>query len=303
MTAIGLLVAFGGGIFGAAIGALSAFSFIGFLTMIGVAIQLSVAPEATDFFGVPFGAFGPHVGGFASGVAAAAYAAHKGKLESGRNIVTAGMGLNSPDVLLVGGAFGILGYVLCWIVSQVPEFGPGLAWTDYPGICVVISAFIARLLWGKTGIFGKAEKGRKFFDPTDSTKWLAFQSECGQLAVIGLGVGLLGGWLGITYGMTGALLAFGIAAASLFFLALGLSLPVTHHIALPAAIVGAASGSMIWACIAGLVCAYAGEVAARLFLCHGDTHIDPPACTIALMTMVFNFLTAVGFWAMIPMPV
>lgn len=303
MTAIGLLVAFGGGIFGAALGALSAFTFVGFLTMIGVAIQLSVAPEATDFFGLPFGAFGPHAGGFASGVAAAAYAAHKGKLDSGRNIVAAGMGLNSPDVLLVGGAFGVLGFVLCWLAAQVPSFAPGLPWTDYPGICVVVSAFIVRLLWGKTGIFGDREDGQKIMQPTDATKWLAFQSDCGQLATIGLGAGLLAGWLGVTYGTPGVLLAFGISAASLFFLTLGLSLPVTHHITLPAALVGASSGSMIWACIAGLICAYAGEVAARLFLCNGDTHIDPPACTIALMTLVFNFLTFVGFWALIPMPI
>ncbi|WP_444431296.1 hypothetical protein [Rhodobacter capsulatus] len=67
MTLLGLLVAFGGGIFGAAIGALPAFAFVGFLTMIGVAIQLALGAGTTDFFGIPFGAFGPHAGGFAAG--------------------------------------------------------------------------------------------------------------------------------------------------------------------------------------------------------------------------------------------
>lgn len=303
MTLLGLLVAFGGGIFGASIGALPAFSFVGFLTMIGVAIQLSVAPEATDFFGIPFGAFGPHTGGFAAGVAAAAYAAKKGKLESGRNIVTAGMGLNSPDVLLVGGIFGIVGYLIFWALSFVPSFGPGLAFSDLPGCGVVISAFIVRFMFGTCGLCGKADPGRHFFQPTDATKWLAFQSSFSQIIVIGVGGGLLGGWLGVTYGGTGALLAFGIAAASLLFLSLGVLTPVTHHIMLPAGLAGAASGSIVWAVVVGIVSAFAGELFARLFLDHGDTHIDPPACAIALMTFVVNLLTFLGFWALAPLPV
>ena len=310
-TIIGLLVAFGGGIFGAALGALSAFAFVGFLTLIGVALTLGIAPDATSvaqgaagyFGGLPFGAFGPHVGGFASGVAAAAYAANKGYMENGRDIVTAGMGLNKPDVLFVGGIFGVVGYLLCSLIQLIPDFGPGLAWTDYPGICVFLSAVIARLIWGKTGLFGKAEEGRAFFDPSDAIKWLPFQSTKAQIALIGAGVGLLGGWLGITYGGTGTLLAFGFAAASLILLSLGLAVPVTHHIALPSAIAGFASGSMLWALIVGIICAFLGELCARLFLVHGDTHIDPPATAIAIMTFVLNGLTALGFWAAIPLPI
>lgn len=302
MSATALLVAFGGGIFGAAIGALPAFTFLGFLTLFGVAIQLAIAPAATDFFGIPFGAFGPHVGGFASGVAAAAYAACRGKLDSGRNIVTAGMGLNQPDVLLVGGLFGALGYFIFWGLTFVPNFAPGLAWSDLPAVAVVISAVIARFAFGTCGLCGKAEPGRKFYEPTDATKWLAFQSDPAQLIMIGLCGGLLGGWLGVTYGTAGALLAFGLAAASLLFLTLGVLTPVTHHIMLPAGIVGAASGSMLWAALAGVVCAFIGEFFARTFLNHGDTHIDPPACTIAVTTCAFNYLTFLGFWQALPLP-
>ncbi|WP_444460153.1 permease [Rhodobacter capsulatus] len=303
MTLLGLLVAFGGGIFGAAIGALPAFAFVGFLTMIGVAIQLALGAGTTDFFGIPFGAFGPHAGGFAAGVAAAAYAAKKGKLDSGRNIVTAGMGLNAPDVLLVGGLFGLIGYVIFWALQFVPSFGPGLAFSDLPAVGVVISAFLARFLWGTCGFCGKADPGRGFFHPTDATKWLVFQSSPAQIAVIGLGGGLLGAWLGVTHGVPGALLAFGIAASSLFFLTLGVLIPVTHHIMLPAALAGVASGSVIWGAVVGILSAFLGEFCARAFLCHGDTHVDPPACAIAVMTFAINLLTAVGFWTLAPLPV
>ncbi|MBZ4023201.1 permease [Rhodobacter sp. TJ_12] len=303
MSLLGLLVAFGGGIFGAAIGALPAFTFVGFLTMIGVAIQLAVAPEATDFFGIPFGAFGPHTGGFAAGVAAAAYAAKKGKIDSGRNIVTAGMGLNSPDVLLVGGIFGVIGYLIFWALTFVPSFGEGLAFSDLPAVGVVISAFIARFLWGTCGFCGKADPGRGFFHPTDATKWLAFQSSFAQIAVIGVGGGLLGGWLGVSYGVPGALLAFGIAASSLLFLTLGVLTPVSHHIMLPAALAGVASGSVVWGAVIGILSAFLGEFFARAFLCHGDTHVDPPACAIAVMTFAVNLLSFLGFWALVPLPV
>ncbi len=303
MTLLGLLAAFGGGIFGAAVGGLAAFEILGLLVIAGVAVQLGVAPAATDFFGLPFGAFGPHVGGFASGVAAVAYAASRGKIENGRNIVAGLMGLNAADVLLVGGAFGIFGYVVQWLLAKVPDFAPGIAWTDTVALTVVISAFVARLAFGKAGLFGHAEPGRAFYSPSDGIKWVAFQSELPQVLTIGLGVGLFAGWLGITMGGAGVFLAFGIAATSLLFLQLGILVPVSHHIALPAAIAAAASGSILWAAIVGVICALMGEFMARTFLCHGDTHIDPPACTISVMTLIINGLTAAGFFAAVRLPV
>lgn len=300
MTFFGLLTAFGGGIFGAAIGALPAFVFVGLLVMVGVAIQLSTGDAS--FFNIPFGAFGPHVGGFASGVAAVAYAAQRGKVDTGRNILAGMMGLNRPDVLLIGGLFGIFGYLLQWALTFIPNFGEGLAWTDTVALTVVISAILARVLFGKTGIFGKVNGGEARYAPTDGSQWLPWQSDRLQLVVIGLGVGLLSGYLGITLGTAGVFLAFGIAAASLILLQFGVQIPVTHHIALPAAIAAAVSGSIIWGGIFGILCALVGEFMACTFLVHGDTHIDPPAATIAPMTTVANALAAFGFFGIIPLP-
>ncbi|NTW00441.1 MAG: permease [Oscillochloris sp.] len=300
MSLAGFLVAIGGGIFGAAIGALPAFAFVGFLVLIGVAVQL--ASGNADFFGIPFGAFGPHVGGFASGVAAAGYAARVGKLDTGRNIVVGLMGLSNPAVLLVGAAFGACGYIVQWALSLVPGFGAGIAWTDTPALTVVLSAFIVRLAFGKTGLFGKVPAGEKRYAPPVEKRWLPWQSEPAQLAVIGVGVGLLAGYFGITFGGAGVFLAFGLAASSIILLQFGVQIPVTHHIALPAAIAAAASGSIIWGGIVGLICAFVGEFMARTFLVYGDTHIDPPAATIAPMTTIINLLTAAGFFAAIHLP-
>ncbi len=299
MTLLGILTAFGGGIFGASIGALPAFIFVGLLVMIGVAVQMATGDAS--FFGIPFGAFGPHVGGFASGVAAVAYAAQKGKAETGRNILAGMMGLNSPDILLIGGLFGILGYVLQWAFSLIPGFGEGLAWTDTVALTVFTSAIIARLLFGKTGVFGKVSNGSRYA-PTNGSQWVPWQSDRLQLVVIGLGVGLLAGFLGVTFGAPGVFLAFGIAAASLILLQFGVQTPVTHHIALPAAIAAAASGSIIWGGIFGVLCALVGEFMACTFLVHGDTHIDPPAATIAPMTTIANALAALGFFTFLSLP-
>ena len=302
MTVTALLASFGAGIFGAAIGALTAFEIVGFLVIIGVAIQMSTSGDTT-LLGFSFGVFGPHVGGFASGVAAAAYAAAKGKLKTGRDIGSGMMGLGHPDVLLVGGIFGVAGYLINFgLCKLLPPLGPGLACTDTVALTVVISAIIARLMWGKTGLFGKPDAGQSFYSPAIERRWLPFASEPGQLLVIGVGVGLMGGFLGLTYGTAGVLLSFGISAASLLFLQLGIQIPVTHHLALPAAIAAAASGSLICAGVVGIICAFGGEFFARTFLVYGDTHIDPPACTIAAATLVVNLLTAMNFWTMAAIP-
>ncbi len=302
MTLTGFLVAFGGGVFGAAIGALPAFiMFVGLMVIVGAGVQL--ATGNADFYGVPFGPFiGPHVGGFASGVAALAYATSKGKFDNGRNIAPGMMGLNSPDVLLVGGIFGILGYVIQWAFSLVPAFGPGYAWTDTVALTVVVSAIITRLVFGKTGVFGTVKPGESRYATGSGSPWVPWQSEPLQLLVIGLGAGLAAGYLGSTLGAPGVMLSFGLAAFSLLALQFGVQIPVTHHIFLPAAIAAAASGSVIWGGIFGIVCAFVGEFMARTFVVHGDTHIDPPAATIAVMTTVANALAAFGVLALLHLP-
>ncbi len=105
MNSLDIVVAFGGGIFGAAVGALAAFEFVGLLVIAMTVVQI-ITGASSDFITFPFGLFGPHTGGFAAGVAATAYAAKKGKLGSGRDITAGLSGLAAYDVLLVGGFWG-----------------------------------------------------------------------------------------------------------------------------------------------------------------------------------------------------
>jgi hypothetical protein len=88
---------------------------------------------------------------------------------------------------------------------------------------------------------------------------------------------------------------------SLLFLSLGLSFPVTHHMT----IIGGLAGlkflpivgghpipAMFIGAIAGMCSALMGELFARLWHDHGNTHIDPPAAAIWPMTLIVNGIAA-----------
>jgi hypothetical protein len=295
MEITNVLVAFAGGILGAALGGLWAFVIIGFLILIAVGAQAT----GGDLLSIPLGtAFGPHVGGFASGVAASAYAAKKGLLESGKDIASPLMGLGSPDVLLVGGVFGLIGYTInyCFTLVSVP-------WTDTIALTVVVSAMIVRIAWGNDGLLGKVDEGAKRFAPADGTQWVPWQSGFAQRVTIGLGAGTLSAYIALLLGVEngGVVLGFAISAVSLALLILGMKVPVTHHITLVAAVVAVSSGSVIWGTIFGIGSAVFAETFANTFLVHGDTHIDPPATAIATMTSLSLLCGNLGLFEL-PMP-
>ena len=166
---VGLLfVAFAGGAFGAALGAYPAFALSGLVVVAGEASRvvggvspaggpLPAVPGATGLVAsVALGpAFGPHVA-FGGGAAAAAYAARKGYLDTGfayheAKHVTTALGTR-PDVLLVGGVFGVLGY---WIAQLSVRFA--LPW-DPVAASVVLSAVLHRIVFGYP-LFGRLGRG------------------------------------------------------------------------------------------------------------------------------------------------
>lgn len=338
-----LLAAFAGGAFGAAIGALPAFVFTGFLVMLGEGVKIlagdlsgiaGLDPAAmqsaaiTDQLG--FGpVFGPHIS-FAAGAAASAYAAKKGYMDTGfpyheaKNIAYA----HGPksDVLLVGGLFGILGY---WITTLSVSFN--MPW-DPIAVAVVLSAFAHRLFFGFP-LMGKAKKGLLNMKPFAEQKlretraagekkqrlliepWLGHQYKWLDVSFLGVVVGILAAF--ITYTTGSVFMAFGISAATLFFLNLGVAkIPVTHHMSLigSTAMVAATGGeyaeyAMGWmlliGALFGFIAALFGELIQRLFYAHADTHLDPPAAAIVLGTLLIAILAISGLFpssAWIPLP-
>lgn len=319
-----ILAAFAGGAFGASIGALPAFVFTGFMVIAGEAAAFVGSNTA---FGagltgtIAFGpVFGPHIA-FAGGVAAAAYAAKKGKIESGfayhnAKDITYALGTD-PKVLSVGGVFGILGLVIGRVSSQL-----ALPW-DPLAMGVVLSAVATRLVFrypliGSTrgkGLLDMSpfEEDEKRGDSDDSRlavePWLSQEYKWANVSIIGFAAGLLGGFIALATGSP--FLAFGISAASLLFLELGVeNFPVTHHMTLPSstaalAVFGGvpATGTfnaVIALAVAGLFGifgAVVGELVERIFYSHSDTHFDPPAAAIVVTTLAIAVLAITGVFA------
>lgn len=333
-----ILAAFAGGAFGAAIGALPAFVFTGFLVMLGEGVRIlsgdysglmGVDPDSLQSAAITgqiaFGpVFGPHIS-FAGGVAASAYAAKKGYMDTGfpyhesKNI---GYAFGpKPDVLIVGGLFGILGY---WITTL--SVALTMPW-DPIAVAVVLSAFAHRLFL-KYPIIGKAPRGLLNMKPFEKAEkkskdserlmvepWLGHQYKWMDVTILGFVVGILAAF--ITYQTGSAFLGFGISAASLLFLNLGVErIPVTHHMSLigSTAILAATGGEfgehamgglLVLGGFFGIIAALFGELTQRIFYAHADTHLDPPAFAIVISTFIIALLYWIEIFessAWIPVP-
>jgi hypothetical protein len=290
-----LFLSFGGGLVGAALGGLPIFVLCGVAAIVGAAVSLATG-DGTFTNLVAFGpVLGPQIS-FAGGAAAAVYAARKGKLAGGRDIATALMGLDSPDVLLVGGAFGVVGYLLWWGLSQLPNIGT-TGFTNPIALSIVINAIIARLMFGKTGVFGKVRSGDNRWLCSDCAGWLPWQAKPLQLVVLGLGAGMVVTWSTLQAPAL-ASLWFGVAVTGLVFLQYGTKVPVWHHIALSAEqVVVIGGGDLGWGLAFAVLSAFLGEIYAGLFTAHADSHIDPPSASLFTTFTLMAILKAMGAFA------
>ena len=290
-----LLAAIGGGAFAAAIGALMAFVFTGFAYLYGLALFMN-GGESVIIDVVAFGPyFGPHIA-FAGGVAAAAYAKRRGYIEDGKDIAKPLAGLAKVDVFAVGGLFGAIGYLIQSGLAEIPWLGTE-GGTDTVALTVVLSAIIVRIVFGGKSPIGPFPEGVSPLSDTDS-QWVPWQSKWSVAIGLGALLGLLVGGVslvlydvGLAAGIADPsvvyLVGFGISAASLVLLVLGLEVPVTHHMTLLGGL-GAITfldalgpiGASLMAVVFATVGAILGEVWARLFHNRGNTHIDPPAFAI-----------------------
>jgi len=324
------LAALAGGAFGAAIGALPAFCFTGFLVFLGEGIAYlqseitgtlpaadpgSIAVGITDTLG--FGAaFGPHVS-FAGGVAASAYMGKKyPEMEPNSwdyhpgKVITEAYG-TKPDIIAVGAIFGLVGWLVVAILG-----GLGFP-ADNVAISVFLSAMLARVAFGYPLIGSPA--GDSIFDVSpfedgeerpiadggtmrmETEVWLGHQYRWPGVTLLGLFGGLLGAFLWVETGTF--FLGYGISAMSLLFLNLGVEkIPVTHHITLlgsvgggvAAAMVGGPVAALIGGALFGALSAIIGEITERIFYAHSGTHVDPPAMAIAVMMIGVGFLYVAG---------
>lgn len=330
-----LLAAFAGGAFGASVGALPSFSLAGLMVIVGELYELgarTVGVEAlpVDITGsIAFGVvLGPHVA-FGGGAAALAYASKRGYIDTGFEYhqakeVTRGLG-NRPDVLVVGGLFGIVGY---WVATTAATLGVPV---DPVALGVVVSALVHRAVFGYSIIGAGPDR---WFDMTPYERattegdaladggrfsvepWLPYQYRWSHVLTLGFVVGVLGAY--VAYLTASPFLAFGLSVVVLFLLNAGVAnIPVTHHISLPAstavlALVDVPATELTPSLVAGAVPlwqalvvgagfgiagAFFGEVLQRILYAHAETHLDPPAASIVVTSLLIGLLAMSGLFA------
>lgn len=290
MVLFNILAAFGAGALAASIGAVNAFIMTGILAIIaGVGTCLGVDTGFTA--AIAFGTvMGPHMS-FAAGAAATAYAKKKGYIDSGCALGTGLASLGKADVLVVGGIFGIIAYliadfVVATIFGKVIPFG-----TDNPGMTVVISGIIARLAFTDNGIKSK--------NPT----FLAKGDALTALLVRAIALSLMAGGTGVALNAAGFslggynLILFGLAAVSLLFPGMA----SWHHIGIISAYatmiaVGAGLAPIavvLFAVVAGILVALLCNMENCLINTEVDSHIDGEGFSICIMTIVLNIVAAI----------
>lgn len=328
-----VLAGFAGGVLGAAIGALPALGLAGVGIVVGEivaavsggggSVGFGIEPAALDATGltaaVGFGPFlGPHVA-FAGGAAAAAYAGRKGSIDTAFRFhqakqISRPLGF-SPRPLLVGGAFGLFGVLAARLAGLLPI--P----VDPIAFAVVLSAFLHRLAfgypllgrvrgldrsvldmspftggeyWGDGGNpTAQGTAGRHVVEP-----WQPDYYDWKTVAAIGVGGGFGAGVIALATGSP--FLAFGLALASLLAIATGVyTVPVTHHVALPAGIAALAAGNdpvvgLALAVVFGVLGGAVGELGQRLAYAHADTHLDPAFLSVLVTSVLLGALTNFG---------
>ena len=315
---LGLIAAIFGGYFGAAIGGNFAFTLTGFMILFSWGI-FAVGGSDIGFNYVAFGpVMGPHIT-FAAGVAGAAYAMHKGLIESGRDATSPLARLGRLDVLLVGAAFGAFGYLFNIGLSFIPWFGSHI---DSVALTVFTSNVLARLIWGN-GLLSPQNynKGATSFmkkiAPNDTYFWLRYQEKPGQYLPLGFFAGGMAAAVSIMlahYVQGGSAwaqtLPFAISAIIIGFLILGAEMPVQHHITIIGGLAAVkfmpvlagagfewnatwtsatwmvAIGAVLIGCVFGMISAFLGEFQSQLFHQRGTTHVDPPAAAIWVSTLL-----------------
>lgn len=289
-NAIAIIAAFGGGVFGAMVGALPAFILTG---VVAIACSISGNGDFQTF--VAFGSFvGPHVA-FAGGVAAAAYAKKIGLNENGADIATSCNSYNNPSVLIVGGVFGIIGAIICSIVGAI--FGPILPGTDNPGMTVFISGCIARLAFGQRGLLSDASV----------RKPLSQGGALGNMLVLSIGLSLVVSCVYVLLAQavgTDALglyhtAVFGLAAVSLVFAEMGQGMYGWHHIGIISAeaamagwAIGGAGVAIGLGIVMGLVAGILNDFETCFMNSDVDSHIDGPAFAIFISTIIISIISA-----------
>lgn len=291
-----LIISFAGGVFGTFIGGTTAFIFTGLIALLGIGVAV-ITGETMILDNIAFGPFfGPHIA-FAGAAAGAAFAGkmsrtkvrdYERKMHLPEDDLVQGPGIKpdliegqdtlvplyktqSPEVLIVGGVFGVLGYLIQHLYGQILQIP-----IDTVALTVATICIICRFLFGESGLTGKYPEGVKRFDL--KPKNILFT------LIWGYSLGILVSYVSIMLNVNN--LGFAISAISLIFFYFGLEFSSTHHVSMIAGFAALAFNNIWIAALFAMAAAVTGEYVGRLVNSHVDTHVDREAITISFWSFL-----------------
>lgn len=290
-------VAVVGGSLGAALGALGGFLLFGLFGVLGFLYLLAAHSDIWIAAVTGSVLLKPSVC-FLGGVVAAAHARRRGLIQCGKDIGRPLVSYRRFDLLAVGGAGGLAGYL-------VNRGGDALlaGKIDTVALTVFLVPLVLKYRWRMTRSSDCSASSHalpspyRFFEKFSRPRGKALAS-----LLVGLCTSLLSFWLFLvpeTRPYSGMLVFF-VSALFLFPVYMGLPIPATHHFSGPAGAATAlwlasnggrpGAGELVLATLWGVAAAQIGLLAAdgmeKLFFTEGDVHVDPPAMGIAVSTAV-----------------
>lgn len=273
-----------------------AFIFAGLLGLTGIGVLVATG-DRTIVDNIAFGPFfGPHIA-FTGATAGAAFAGmlsrkrvrameHKMNLPDddlvqgpgrvpdeieGQDTLVPLYKTQDARVLLVGGIFGAVGYVLQYLFSAILNLP-----MDTVALTVVSICLMARFLFGESGLTGKLPAGTQRFDIKLHNNLFTI--------VWSFALALLVGFAAISLNVNN--IGFAISAVSLIFIYFGLEFSSTHHVSMVAGFAALAFNSIWLAALFGIFAGITGEYVGRLVNSYVDTHVDREAITISFWSLI-----------------
>lgn len=306
---ITVITAFSAGFLASGLGAATSIVMTAFMILAGMMANIAGA-DYNIVTNIGFGLFlGPHVA-FGPACAAAVYAYKKGYMEDGGDIFKPLITLHKPDVMAVGGLFGIIGWYLNLALTALTNGA-----IDTVATSVVLVSLLGKVVFTGT-LFGKVPEGKKRFS-LDAASWLPYQSCTTSLTLMlhGMTVGAITSYFVYSMctaaeetGNTALVDACGFpvwAIAVIGFIAMsyGLQVPIYHHIVFGAVyasrmafLAGGGESCILWGIAFGLLAAYLGDFLAKVFFLYGNAFIDPPSMAIAVISVLpLGIIPALGW--------
>lgn len=281
------ILAFFGGVFGAAIGGAPSFILFGLMGIIGIS---SIVATGSDVW-LNTVALSPIIGpqtAFVGGVAAAAFLgklSRQGKLLeadgspspsfAGGNIFAPLHTTGNLGVLLVGGIFGAIGFGVLYLLDNVI----GLK-ADNIGVTVIITNIIVRLLFGDAELMSDL--------PADANKGKMITNNFLFNALWSFGLAVV--MATVIDVIQIPLFGFVLGAFALIFISAGVNFPMIHHIALIGGMAMQVTGNIWLSGLFGVLALVLGDTIGVLFNTNAKSHIDPPAGAITIISLILlNF--------------